>query len=143
MKLYNVSLTDAERIAASLGIRFNGDDTPNSRGARCKGLLRPLYGQPRAQRPYPRISSSPFAQSTQSGEPRAVAAVCWHGHRDFMREVFCQFPTARIVTHATTYRSPEHFEATYRDTGYRNVGSLYYPMAMCEACECAEAGRAA
>ena len=43
-------------------------------------------------------------------------AVCWHGHRDFLRAFYALVPDAKIRTAFITYQNAEHFEATYRDT---------------------------
>lgn len=50
------------------------------------------------------------------GRRKVGANVCWHGHRDFMREVFKHEPNARIKTSLAHYRSREDFEARYRGT---------------------------
>jgi hypothetical protein len=42
-------------------------------------------------------------------EGRLVNAVCWHGHRDFMNEVFRQFPYAKIVSATATFKSRSDF----------------------------------
>ena len=57
--------------------------------------------------------------------------VCWHGHRDFMREVFKREPSARIRTSLAHYKSGEDFEARYRGT---KRGSLSPPM----VCRCGD-----
>ena len=69
---------------------------------------------------------------------RRVFAVCWHGHRDFMREIFKHDPDARIKTMWADYKGTENFEATYPDTGYRNVGAPIFPRYAAEICTCGE-----
>jgi len=49
-------------------------------------------------------------------------AVCWHGHRDFFRELFELKPEAVIETALATYKGAEHFEDTYRDTRWGSGG---------------------
>jgi hypothetical protein len=135
MKIFEVSLGECQEIANSIGIRFAGTDESNSRGPRTSGVLRPLYGQAREDLPYGRVSSSYF------GNNRRVNAVCWHGHRDFMAEIFKRHPQAKIVTGFVRYESAQDFMDKHAETAWRNVGSIMYPMAMCQACECKEAGQ--
>lgn len=102
--------------------------------------LRPLkttrdeYGDYR----YQRTSASVFH------DERRVFAVCWHGHRDFMRAVFKRDPEARIKTAlgrtrtdpGADYRGREDFEEKFPDTAYINVGSMMYPQYASEVCKC-------
>ena len=67
---------------------------------------------------------------------RRVAALCWHGHRDVMREIFKLAPDALLITALARYEGIEGFEDLFEETGYRNIGSMYAPMDMCEACHC-------
>lgn len=43
-------------------------------------------------------------------------AVCWHGHRDFLRALYRRVPDAKVRTAFITYQNAEHFEARYRST---------------------------
>lgn len=138
MKIYDVPISELRRIATDLGVRFEGDDVSNSRGLRAKGRLMPLRGE----NPYQRVSASPF-MTKKDGSPRRIGAVCWHGHRDWMRAVFNAYPDARIVTGLAgdvDYRGADDFERTHRDTGARNIGSMMYPVAFADACACPESG---
>lgn len=136
MIVRGISLEDAQACAEGIGVRFVGTDTSGPRkGPEVSGVLRPAYGRPN---PYQRVSASAF-------HDRRVAAICWHGHRDWMRAVFSVNPDATIRTGligGIVYRGAEEFEETYRDTGYRNVGSQLYPRWMCEVCTCPDSGRA-
>lgn len=67
---------------------------------------------------------------------RRVAAVCWHGHRDFMRAIYRRDPDARIKSAFADYRGSEEFEQKFPTTGDRNIGSMYYPTLAREACTC-------
>ena len=67
---------------------------------------------------------------------RRVSAVCWHGFRDFYRALYERTPEAVVKSAMATYEGAEHFEATYRTTAGRNIGSLYNPCAAADACEC-------
>lgn len=72
---------------------------------------------------------------------RRIAAVCWHGFRDFFRAIFKSSPDAEIRTALTTYRGRDHFEETYPYTGHINIGSQMKPMMMADACRCPDSGR--
>jgi hypothetical protein len=66
---------------------------------------------------------------------RIPGAVCWHGHRAFMRAVFELAPEARIQTGLADYRGKEHFEATHGATyGKGN----YYGFSYGQVCDCRE-----
>ncbi len=67
---------------------------------------------------------------------RKVAAVCWHGFRDFIKEVYKINSTAKIVTMLTCYEDKQNFEATYSNTGYINIGSECMPLLCQDACHC-------
>jgi len=71
---------------------------------------------------------------------RRANAVCWHGFRDFYRALFELSPGARVRSALAHFNGPAHFEATYQETGSRNVGSMMYPYTMAEACDCPDAG---
>ena len=73
---------------------------------------------------------------------RRIAAVCWHGHRDFYRALFKVAPEARVQTAMTRqlaqgsrYYTAENFERVYQETD-RNIGSMMQPVAHSEACTC-------
>jgi hypothetical protein len=69
-----------------------------------------------------------------------VNAVCWHGFRDFFRAVYRVTPDARFATAMDTWRGSADFEARFRDTGHKNIGSQACPVAAAEACRCPERG---
>lgn len=94
--------------------------------------LRPLtsLGKIDGDYKYQRTSASGFRPE------RRVFAVCWHGHRDFMRALYARDPEARIKSALADYKHSDHFEGTHEDTAYRQVGSQMYPMQMREVCNC-------
>ncbi|GAA3751156.1 hypothetical protein [Micromonospora maritima] len=47
---------------------------------------------------------------------RRLNAVCWHGHREWMRAIYKAHPDAVIRTALATYRGAKHFEDTHEDT---------------------------
>ena len=73
---------------------------------------------------------------------RKIAAVCWHGHLEFFRQLFTLAPGARVQTAFTRdfprgerWYTAENLERMYQATD-RNIGSMYQPMYASEACEC-------
>jgi hypothetical protein len=82
---------------------------------------------------YQRVSSN-----IMFSEGRRVFAVCWHGHRDFMQEVFRRDPDARIKTAMADYRGAADFEAKYHETAYWQVGAPIAPVFAAEVCKCGE-----
>lgn len=67
---------------------------------------------------------------------RKVWAICWHGFRDFIREVYKINSAARIITRLACYEGEQHFEITYPETGYTNIGSICEPLLYKDACLC-------
>jgi hypothetical protein len=65
-----------------------------------------------------------------------VAAVCWHGYRDWMRRIFDLDPAARMKTAAADYRRRSGFEELFEATGDRNIGSMMQPLDYRNACDC-------
>lgn len=85
--------------------------------------------------PGSRTSASVFS-TRADGAPRRVSAACWHAHRDVMAAIFARYPDARIRSHAADYRGAEAFAAEHEATAWANVGSLIYPRAFAECCDC-------
>lgn len=135
MQIRGLSYEQAVRIADELGIEYQGSDTSGPRkGVETSGVLRPKRGTPN---PYQRVSVLRYGDDRQ----RRIYAVCWHGHRDFMRSAFAAGAT-RISTSFTTYYGGEDFERNYRYTGHRNVGSMMRPQSACDVCTCPDSGEA-
>jgi hypothetical protein len=65
-----------------------------------------------------------------------IHAVCWHGHRDFMRALFDFDSEARLTTAMADYRSREGFNELYPATAWRNIGSQINPLDYANACDC-------
>lgn len=80
--------------------------------------------------PGQRRSASAF-----SGQ-RRINAVCWHGYRDVLIELFNINPDARVYTAMAKYKGRDGFEANYPATGWHNIGSMAYPVTMPELCDC-------
>lgn len=133
--------------AAEVGVRAEVE-TLNAKGDRHRVKLYPIVPAealtPKGRRRkgekgdarYQRESASYFSGG------RRVHAVCWHGFRDFFHAVYRREPGAIFRTAFATYRGKEGFEACYRETGHRNIGSKMAPVMAAEACRCGEAGMA-
>jgi len=80
---------------------------------------------------------SKHVQNKDGQYRRIPGAVCWHGHREFMRQCFQVNPEARIKSQLADYRGSNDFEFRHRKTfgkpyshhGARPVG---------QACDCHE-----
>ena len=65
-----------------------------------------------------------------------VSAVCWHGFRDFMIELYKFDGNLRFVTKQATYKNRNDFIDKYPDTAYNNIGSQMKPLNYGDACLC-------
>jgi hypothetical protein len=81
-----------------------------------------------------------YQRTDTGGNDRRVHAVCWHGFRDFFRAVYRVTPNAKFITAMDTWQNAQDFEARFRETGHKNIGSQMCPMAAAEACRCPESG---
>ena len=160
MQARNVTARTLQAAADEIGVTLD-ITTQNARGTRHRVKLNPrvpdsCYRPPckkhrtgqwpearcrcrrwndeRGDAPYQRANASSF----RSGQ--RVHAVCWHGFRDFFRAVYRREPGAIFVTAYDTWRGSDDFEARFRESGHRNIGSQMYPVAAAEACRCPEAG---
>ena len=75
-------------------------------------------------------------------EDRRVHAVCWHGFRDYFRAVYMRVPGAVFRTAMDTWKGSEDFEARFRASGHKNIGSQAAPVCAAEACRCPSSGYA-
>jgi hypothetical protein len=57
-----------------------------------------------------------------------MPAASWEAHRDFMFNLFAINPEGRIKSAFADYRGLVDFEAKYRATADRNVGSQMFPV---------------
>lgn len=69
----------------------------------------------------PKISISKYQRQNRRHPGRMVAAVCWHGFRDFFRELYRLKSDAHIHTALRYYKNSEHFEEVFPET----AGSYY------------------
>ena len=68
--------------------------------------------------------------------PRKVNAICWHGFRDFLTELYNIYSDLRVFTAQITYNNKEDFELKYPDTANINIGSMVQPLSYKDACFC-------
>jgi hypothetical protein len=72
----------------------------------------------------------------KDGTRSKVNAVCWHGYRDFIIQLYKISPDFRIVSAQATYNNKEDFYSKYPATGQNNIGSMVDPLPYEEACYC-------
>lgn len=137
-----------EKVAREVGVRQDVT-TLNTKGTRHRVKVYPdvparAYTPARHRRrgergdaPYQRTSGNVMFR-----EGARVNAVCWHGFRDYFRAAFKHNPQATFRTAFDTWRGAADFEARYRATGHKNIGSRMYPICAAEACRCPESGMA-
>jgi len=123
MIIRNADYHDICAAAADAGVLLEADRATRGTGYRVRLKL---------------ATDKRYQRMSHSG--RRVAAVCWHGHRDFFRALYQRAPEARVSTGMADYRSAEDFEASFEATGRRNIGSQMDPVSYRTACFCAFAG---
>lgn len=73
----------------------------------------------------------------KNGSRRKINAVCWHGFRDFLIELYnISGNNFRVVTAQTTYNNKDDFYIKYPATGENNIGSMIEPLHYEDACNC-------
>lgn len=140
MKAWNVTEAQIRQAAAEVGLKL-GEDwqgngvTPDGRALRFRlAVNREAPRDADGFLPYQR--SSTFAYGNR--KPRRIAAVCWHGHRDFMRALYRLAPDMRLKTALADYRHADHFEGTFEETS--GMGNQYH-LSYGQACNCSPAVR--
>lgn len=78
---------------------------------------------------------APYGRRSYDGG-RRINAVCWHGFRDFLRALLTAQPDAKVRTAWARYDGLAGFEAGFRATGARNIGSQARPCRADQACDC-------
>jgi hypothetical protein len=133
-----VSLGDLHGMAERLGMQLydlrDGGERVRGRNAgrhEYRFTLRPPHGGDREAK-YRAVRDAPYGQS---GE-RRIWAICWHGHRDFMRAVFALDTDATFKTSVDTWDGSDDFENRHEDSAYRNIGSQIAPQQYGHACRC-------
>jgi hypothetical protein len=126
MKIYSNTITkrQLEDIAEALDMTLHNADSDfyGPRSRRIALTLRPTADTYRAKS---------FNFGSEKG--RRIWAVSWAGHYVFMRALLDLDPTAKITSGWATYDGLIDFLAEAPETGYRNVGSIAYPLYACDA----------
>lgn len=140
MNLYtHLSVNDLTDICDDLKIELYdvNDDGERVRGKfRGFRLLRFRIVPQTGSDIFRKMNQQPFSNS---GKRRRVHAVCWHGHYAFMRTVLELDPTAVFVTGIDRWEGLRDFMERAWASADRNIGSIMYPDAYRDACNC-EAG---
>lgn len=63
-------------------------------------------------------------------------AVCYHGHKQFMEQIFRHNPDAVIRTCKAAYKGVNDFKFKATSVGYTNAGSNWNPQPYNSQCEC-------
>ena len=144
MRVIGVTLSQLLEIAEATQVRIANTGAWNYRRAPYQKLrrdgqaetrftLRTLYsGETRRPVPYRRTGMLRPGWKVRS----LPGILCWHGHRDFMKELFKRFPAAVLESCFTKYKGAEGFERDYPATGRHNIGSQAYPCELADACYC-------
>jgi hypothetical protein len=124
MIIYGVPMADLIRLADSTDARV---DSVKVQGKGIRFILRPTGERYRKVNP---ISK------------RRTAVFCWHGHFEYLRELFHAYPAAKVKTDMVTYDGATDFHAKAWDTGTVRLNthpqSPWYPFTVADCCHCEE-----
>lgn len=125
MLFTNTTIRELEHAADTVGVRLIAVKTIGKRVKARLGLTGEIYR---------RLSSH---------DGHRVAAVCWHGHRDFFRALYAINPHVVITSRGLggftiRYNNAADFEREFPKTAYRNIGAIMRPAYACEYCTCEE-----
>ena len=131
MKVYNIKNTNFSEILKHVSTKLNicVDSNPIS-----KNCYRVKLVKQKENKNYQRIGY----YNNKDGSKRKVNAICWHGFRDFISEIYKFHPHVRVVSSTATYLNKQDFEYKYPNTAYKNIGSHFEPMYYASACLCNE-----
>jgi len=131
MKIYNTKNTNFSEILKHISTKLNicVESNPIS-----KNCYRVKLVKQKENKNYQRTGY----YNNKDGTPRKVNAICWHGFRDFLNELYLAYPLLRVVTSQTTYTNRTNFISTFKATGYNNIGSQIQPLEYHNACLCNE-----
>lgn len=134
MRATGVSLANLEAAAEAVGVLLKPGSHPGKFGL---ALDKSRSTAPGALPAYQRRSEN------YAGRSRRVAAVCWHGHRDFLWSLFKSCPDAVVYSGIArfggediVYRGLVDYCLKFEATGDRNIGNQYNMLAYCDACYC-------
>ena len=134
MRVYNATgfgIDSAlESCAIRLGLRANVRQIAST-----TYRVRVLPPSAPAPNPYQRV------RPMLGDKVRKVAAVCWHGYRDYFREAFQLSEHLRFETALADWRGEADFESRYPASGAVLLGSGWCPIPYMLACTCRDRGR--
>lgn len=136
-----ITLREIEEIASNLGFQaYNSTDHGIISRGKNKGRRRLTFVlRPTGNDRFRRIN---YTHYTESGRRKAWA-ICWHGHWNFMRNIYMVDSDALIQTSRIgnfKYHNLEEFLSKAYLSGLVNVGSQIYPVQLREQCDCEETG---
>jgi len=133
MKVWGLTAAEIQHAAASAGVRLS--DEPVKDGRAFRFTLR-THGPTTTGLPVKWGRRSRHQKNKDGQYRRVPGAVCWHGHRAFMRACYRINGRARIKTSMADYRGQTDFERSHRDTfgSYSHWGSQPYG----QSCDCQE-----
>ena len=130
MKIYNTkNITNFNTILHEIKLKLNIDIDYNAISNNC---YRVKLIKKKENKNYQRKGF----YNNKNGTPRKVNAICWHGFRDFLIELYKLNSSFRVVTAQITYNNKEDFELKYPDTANINIGSMVQPLNYGNACFC-------
>jgi hypothetical protein len=132
MKVYNIKTIEnfegsINSIASNLEIAL--DYNPLS-----KNCYRVKLKKGPNKSKYQRLS--PWITNKDGSKKKIGGAVCWHGYRDFLINLYKVNQNIRIVSATAEYLDETHFNETYPDTWNKNIGSMVNPAPYGACCTC-------
>lgn len=127
MQFRNCAVADVEAAVAAANEEHAYDmrlDFTSGHNGNFRGRLLPVTG------------SSTRNGRRRSPSGRRVHAMCWHAHLAMLRALFERVPQARVTTALADYKGRANFEATWPNTGDKNIGPAFDPMSYEHACDC-------
>ena len=130
MKIYNTkNITNFNTILYEIKLKLNIEIDYNSISGNC---YRVKLVKKKENKNYQRKGF----YNNKNGTARKVNAICWHGYRDFLTELYNIYSDLRVITTQITYNNKQDFELKYPDTANINIGSMVQPLKYKDACFC-------
>ena len=130
MKIYNTkNITNFNTILYEIKLKLNIEIDYNSISGNC---YRVKLVKKKENKNYQRKGY----YNNKNGTARKVNAICWHGYRDFLTELYNIYSDLRVITAQITYNNKEDFELKYPATANINIGSMVQPLKYKDACFC-------
>ena len=126
MRLKNVTESQLRKIVDQVNVQYDGNIKFKREPEQIGNFLHFTFT----------VEKSADHGGRRSNSGRKIAALCWHGHRDIMLDIFAQHPDAILVSAAARYDGQNDFMQKFPATGRQNIGSYFEPMDRQHACEC-------